>query len=116
MKLPSDFKKSISDRFYDKEILRIGETQVVEADGAVKRNYDNVTGSFMGNVRLMNFQEIQKDYGLDYEIDVAITCDTSILIVVDELVEYNNVRYRVTDVLPFDSHKMIVGKKWQAQQ
>lgn len=116
MQLPSNFKNTIAKTFYDKEVNRIGETQIIEADGAVKRNFDNVTGSFMGNVRLTNFKTIQKEYGLDYQIDVAITCDPSVILAADDVIEYMSTRYVVTDVLPFDSHKLIVGTKWQTQR
>lgn len=115
MRLPTDFKKAIADRFYDKTISILGEVETTEADGAVNKTYGEVTGTFKGNCRLVNFKQIQKEYGLDYQIDIAITCDTSVSIETGNLIEYAGVRYEVTDALPFDSHLLIVGAKWRNQ-
>lgn len=112
MIIPKDFKDAVAGTFYDKEINRIGETVITEDDGATRTEIGNVTGTFMGNPRLTNFKKVQEEYGLDYKIDIAITTSIDVYIDVDEVIQYGNVMYKVTDVLPFDSHKMIVGAVW----
>lgn len=116
MQIPTDFKTGIENAFYDKTITIIGESIVTEADGANKKNPNGeAIGTFTGNARLMNFKQVQKEYGLDYQIDIVVTCGVETSVVVGNIVEYNGVKYDVTDVLPFDSHKMIVGVKCHQQ-
>lgn len=115
MELPKTFKPTIAKVFYDKTISILGETVTTEADGAVNKVHDTVTGTFKGNARLTNFKLVQEEYGLDHEIDIAITCATTVSISTGDLIEYGGVRYEVTDVLPRDSHQMIVGNKWHNQ-
>lgn len=115
MLLPNDFQSTIAKTFYDKDITILGVDKVIEADGAISDTTTNVKGSFKGNPRLVNFKKIQKDYGLDYQIDIAVTCSPTEVVDQQDLIEYAGVKYDVTDVLPFDSHKLIVGTKWQSQ-
>lgn len=116
MLLPTDFKSKIADTFYDKTVSVLGETVTTEADGAVNKTHGAVTSTFKGNCRLVNFKQVQKEYGIDHEIDIAITCPTTVSMVTGTLIEYAGVRYEVTDVLPTDSHQMIMGRKWHNQQ
>lgn len=115
MLVPNDFKTKIEERFYDKTISILGQTVTTEADGAVNKSHDTVTGTFNGNCRLVNFKQVQKEYGLDHNIDIAITTSNDVSLVTGTLIEYNGVRYEVTDVLPTDTHQMIVGTKWRNQ-
>lgn len=112
MIIPKDFKEAVAGAFYDKEINRIGETLITEEDGATRTEIGAITGTFVGNPKLSNFKKVQEEYGLDYQIDIVITTSTDVLIDVDEVIQYDNVMYKVTDVLPFDSHKTIVGAIW----
>ena len=115
MLLPSDFKQTIADTFYDKTIVILGSVETEEADGAKKKTSGEPTGSFKGNCRLVNFKKIQKEFGLDYQIDIAITCDTDTPVAVGDHIQYAGVKYEVSDALPTDSHILIVGVKWQRQ-
>jgi len=115
MLLPDQFQQQIADTFYDKTVSILGSVTTTEADGATKKTHGEVTGSFKGNCRLTNFKQVQKEFGLDYQIDILITCATTTSVVVGDSIEYAGVKYNVTDVLPFDSHNMIVGVKWRHQ-
>lgn len=115
MELPSNFKPTISNAFYDKTISILGVTETIEADGAVNKTHGAVTSTFKGNCRLSNFKQVQEEYGIDHDISIIVTCGTEVSISTGILFEYNGVRYEATDVLPFDSHQMIVGEKWQIQ-
>lgn len=116
MQLPATFNNSIKNAFYDKTVSILGVTEVKEADGAVHKTSNSIVGTFKGNCRLVNFKQIQKEFGLDYQIDIAITTETNVSITAETLISYAGVTYQVTDVLPFDSHVMIVGAKWRNQQ
>lgn len=116
MQLPNNFQSTIANTFYDKTVSILEPTKTTETDGAVTYTGGyTVKGNFKGNPRLVNFKKIQKEYGLDYQIDIAITCGVDTSVFQEDILEYNGVRYEVTDVLPFDSHKLIVGAKWQRQ-
>lgn len=113
MLLPHNFKSTIAGAFYDKEISILGENSTIDAEGGRTVKGGTVTGTFKGNVRYENLKEVQKDYGLDYQIDIAITTDPSVIIMVGKIVKYANRTYRIRDVLPSDSHLMIVGVLWK---
>ncbi len=112
MIIPQDFQDSMSKHFYDKTVERVGETLITEEDGATHTELSAITGTFEGNVRLTNFKKVQEQYGLDYAIDLTVTTMNDTMIEIDEVIQYSGITYKVTDVLPFDSHKMIVGVKW----
>lgn len=98
--------------FYDKtvEIGSMKTTTDLEG-GVVCDNFEPVD-SFQGNVSFSNCKKIQEEYGLDYQIDISVTCDYRI-IEKDNMLKYESIIYKVTDVLRFDSHVLIIGTKWQ---
>lgn len=108
-------KKAIADAFYDKVISILGTTTVTETNGAVRKNTSAVVGTFKGNVRYTNFTQIKEQFGIGYEINVAISTLTDTAVQTGDAIEYAGVKYRVADVFPFDSHKLIVGQKWQVR-
>ena len=116
MLVTQKFKNAIEKAFYDKVITILSATDTKEADGATKRVPQSATGTFKGNARLTNFKSIQKDYGLNYQIDIAITTTTDVPVTVGDAIEYAGIKYRVTDALPMDSHKLIVGAKWSSSK
>lgn len=105
-------KQKIADTFYDKEILVLESKTITDSEGGISYKGLTVKESFMGNVSFSNNKTIQEDYGLDYEIDVSITTDYGKLKHHD-LIKYKDIVYDVTDILPSDSHYLIVGVKWQ---
>lgn len=112
MKIPKEFIDVISNTFYDKTVEILKNVITVDEEGGVTKKGIEVVDTFKGNVSFSNCKEIQKDYGLDYEINIAITTYIDTKIKISDLVKYNNIIFEVTDVLPFDSHLLIVGVKW----
>lgn len=110
MLLPANFNSIVADTFYDKTVL-ILETTTTSTDGWVSKT-GTTTGTFKANVQFSNLGEIQSQLGLTEQIDVALTCASSVSLAVDGLFSYNGVTYKATAVIPYDSHKKIVGNKW----
>lgn len=111
MYIPKTMTKAIADAFYDKRIEVLIDNTITDAEGGVIYRGTAVVDSFYGNVSFSNCKKIQEEYGLDYEIDIAITTDYELLRH-NQLIKYNDVVYNVTDILPTDSHFLIVATKW----
>lgn len=103
--------KKIADIFYDKEIQILDESVSIDEEGGVISKGLNVIDTFKGNVNFSNCKKIQEDYGLDYEIDISITASNDTNICIANYIKYQDVIYNVTDVLPSDSHVLIVATK-----
>ena len=110
MYIPKTMKSKIANTFYDKTIYILSNTELTDEEGGVISNSDEVIGSFKGNVNFSNFKKIQEDYGLEYNIDMAIT--TNYEVAVNDFIKYENIIYTVTDVIKNDSHYMVVATKW----
>lgn len=106
-------KKKIADTFYDKTVSILSKVESFDAEGGVTSKGLTVTGTFNGNVSFSNCKEIQEEYGLDYSIDISITTGTDTTIAINDIIQYNEIVYMVTDVLPSDSHILIVANKWR---
>ncbi len=114
MLVNANFQSLIANTFYDKEISIIGYTDTTDVEGDfVKSSSSVVLGTFKGNVQYKNFKEVQNDYGIDKQIDVYITTGTDTTINIDDFIQYNNVTYKVTDVLTYDTHKVVMGSIWE---
>lgn len=111
MLLPNDFKETIAETFYDKDINIHEKIETQDAEGGRKKVAGDLITTFKGNVRYTNLKEIQEEYGLTYQIDIAITTHYED-ISVDDLIKYKDVTYVVTDAIPNDSHIFIVGVKF----
>lgn len=112
MYIPNQMKKEIARVFYDKTVEVLASNVTTDAEGGViYKGYDTVD-TFKGNVNFSNCKQIQEEYGLDYNIDVSITSNYDNL-KINSLVKYNDVVYNVTDILPSDSHVLIVATKWR---
>lgn len=112
MYLPSNFKQIIADHFYDKSIDVIDKTVTTDTEGGVIKMGTTTKSTFNANVRVTALNEVQQELGLVETIDIAITCDPSTEVSVDDLLQYAGRQYVATDVIPYDSYKMIVGRKW----
>lgn len=113
MYIPKTMKKQIANAFYDKTVSVLRKDKTIDAEGGViSKGYEAVS-EFKGNVSFSNCKEIQEQYGLEYQIDVSITTLPTTVINIDDIIKYGNVIFKVTDVLPFDSHKLVVAVKWQ---
>lgn len=132
-------KKQIAKYFYDKGILVLNKTTSRDAEGGLHTTAGNVSYKFYGNVNFSNFGKIQEDYGLDYNIDISITAspetfedkvylgDTElvyerdkiyikntndILLGLNDIISYGGKEYRVSNIIPFDSHILVLGQ-WE---
>ena len=112
MYIPKTMTRAIANAFYDKTVEVMSGNTITDAEGGVNYRGLAVVDSFKGNVSFSNCKKIQEEYGLDYEIDISITTDYE-LITHNQLIKYNNVIYNVNDVLPSDSHFLIVATKWR---
>lgn len=113
MLIPEIMTNKISIFFYDKTVNIMSNTITADAEGGINYKGLNVADSFKGNVSFSNCAKIQEEYGLDYLINIAITTHPDVNININDIIQYDNVLYNVKDVLKFDSHKMVVGVKWQ---
>ena len=109
MYIPSSFKDAIANAFYDKNIAIINMERSKDAEGGALINGGDVIGMFTGNVRTTRLAQIREQYGLDYDIDIAVSTHYQMLRIGDHI-GYNTKIYEVRECIPFDSHFMIVGK------
>lgn len=111
MYIPKSMMKTMANTFYDKTIGILEKQTTIDAEGGVtSKGYEEID-TFKGNVSFSNCKKIQEDYGLDYEIDISITTNKALNI--NDMINYDDVVYTVTDVLPSDSHVLIVGTQWR---
>ena len=113
MYIPQTMKNKIANTFYDKTVEIMSNQTIVDAEGGVTSKGLAVIDSFNGNVSFSNCKKIQEEYGLDYEIDISITADIDTDISINNYIKYNDIIYDVTDILPSDSHILIVATKWR---
>ena len=106
-------KNKIAKAFYDKTVEVLTNSVITDAEGGVTSKGLEVISNFNGNVSFSNCKKIQEEYGLDYEIDISITTSTDTSISINDYIKYDNVIYNVSDVLPSDSHILIVATKWR---
>ncbi len=112
MYIPKSMMKQIAKTFYDKEVSVLVKIDSIDAEGGViSKGYD-VLNKFKGNVNFSNCKQIQEEYGLDYNIDVSITTNYNSLNI-NDIIKYQDVVYKVTDILPSDSHILVVATKWR---
>ena len=112
MFIPNQMKKQMAKVFYDKTVEVMTSNVITDAEGGVNYKGLAVKDNFNGNVNFSNCKKIQEEYGLDYDIDVSITTNYDSL-KHNDLIKYNDVVYNVTDILPSDSHVLIVATKWR---
>lgn len=139
MYIPKRMKTSIAKYFYDKGILVMTKTQTRDSEGGLKNGSNKVNYKFYGNVSFSNFGTIQENYGLDYKIDISITASPEnfedkvylgdaelvyetdkiyikqtgdLVLGLDDIISYAGKEYRVTNIIPSDSHILILGQ-WQ---
>lgn len=110
MLLPANFSQTIADTFYDKTVSLLSKTKTT-SDGWVTET-GTASSTFKANVQFDKLAEVQSQLGLTEQIDVSITCATSVGISIDDLFSYNSQTYKATAVVPHDSHLMVVGRKW----
>lgn len=110
MNLPTDFKNKISEKFFDKSFSIYTSTEEVDSEGFSRMSVEETETTFMGNVRFDSMDKIQKDYGLDDEIQMAITTHTDIE--AGTIIGYNDRTYKVIRGITFDSHYLLLAQEW----
>jgi hypothetical protein len=105
-------KTKIASVFYDKEVEVLSASESMDAEGGVIYKGLDVVDTFKGNVNFSNCKKIQEEYGLDYQIDISITTDYDLL-EINDIIKYQEIIYNVTDILPSDSHLLVVATKWR---
>lgn len=113
MYIPKTMKDKIANTFYDKTVEIMSKQTTIDAEGGINSKGLTVTSNFNGNVSFSNCKSIQEEYGLDYNIDIAITSHVNTNVAINDIIKYENVIYNVTDVLKSDSHVLIVATKWR---
>ena len=114
MLFPDNAKSKIAKAFYDKTVKIYAKTETVDEEGGIVNGFI-AKGTFKGSVRFNSLGELQSELGLTRNIDIAVSCPTDTKVEVDDLLEYNGIKYIVTDALPRDSHKFLMGEKWRAE-
>ena len=109
MFVSDNFKNEIANFFYDKTIYLLTDTMVTDSEGDVTRTLEISSSSFSGNPNFSNLKAIQEDLGIKENIDIYITTSIDTQISNNDFISYNDVKYKVTSVIPYDSHLGIVG-------
>lgn len=108
MKIPNEFKKVISDTFYDKDIEIWTEGTIRDNEGAdigtgKVENIDN----FKGNFQFATREYIRQEYGQEIEANAIVTCDKTIAQIGNILV-YNRNDYTIKSKIISDSHTTLL--------
>ncbi len=115
MKIPSSFKKSIKNTFYDKEVEIYGEpTAKDDGQGFITQEATATGETFKGNVQFDNFEELKTDYGLTEKVDIAISTDYELS--AGSIIGYGGILYKVSRILERDSHNLLTATKWVNQE
>lgn len=112
MLIQDSFKNAISKTFYDKEISILSDTIITDSEGDATRTIGSSSSSFFGNANFTNLKAIQEELGITESVDIYITTSTDTNISLNDFISYNNVVYKITSVVPYDSHLGIVGTIW----
>lgn len=110
MKIPTSFTSAISNTFYDKTVTKYATSTTTDSEGFVRKTVGN-TSTFLGNVRMDNLNKLQEDYGIKQEINLAITTNADLT--TNDVLSYDGIKYDVVGVFEFDSHNLILCRKWK---
>ena len=110
MNIPETFKKAISDTFYDKEVdvYDILEETGEELD-VVRKKGNIIEKSLKCNIHQTSNDLVLKDYGLNIEANIMITCDNTIAKIGD-ILTCKGQDYTITGKLTHDSHIKLFAK------
>lgn len=103
MNIPEEFKNTIASVFYDKKADIYNAEEIVGEELDVERVKGKLKEPLECNVQFIGNEVAKKDYGLDIEASIMITCKSSVGEIGDFLV-YDNKDYYITGKLPLDSH------------
>lgn len=108
MKIPNEFKKVISDTFYDKDIEIWTSGTIKDDEGAIigDRKQDKID-EFKGNFQFTTREYIQQEYGKEIEANAIVTCDKTIAEIGNILV-YDSKEYIIKSLVVSDSHTTLL--------
>lgn len=109
MNIPEEFKNTIASAFYDKKVEIYIPKEIVGEELDVERVKGDLKESLECNVHFIGNEVAKKDYGLDIEANIMITCESSTGQIGDFLV-YDNKDYCITGKLPLDSHTKLFAR------
>ena len=115
MYLPDKAKDAIAKHCYTKTIAILEKSAQVDSQGAYMESVGAVKSTFKGSIRFINRGEEQTEAGLILAADVQINCASETAVAVGDLLQYENVVYVAKEVFPYDSHKTIMGEKWESK-
>lgn len=113
MLFPDSAKHAISEAFYDKEVAVLSREVALDDQGGVIASEAVAKSTFKANVRFAALEKVREQFGIVEKIDIAITCSPQTGIAGTDLLSYADKQYSVVDMLRFDSHLLIVGKRWR---
>lgn len=104
MNIPEMFKKAIADTFYDKTVDIYETIEEIGEELDVIRKKGNIKQPNLScNVHSIGNEVAQRDYGLNIEANIMITCSDT-LAEIGDIIVYNNKNYIITGKLTPDSH------------
>lgn len=112
MQIPDDFKSVIADTFYDKTITLYTVEEVVDEEGWARMS-ETESDSFVGSVSFSELAKVQEEYGLREAIDMVVSTHEDVS--VGSVLGYGDHLYKVVSAIPFDSHYLILAKKWSSK-
>lgn len=110
MNIPEAFKKAIADTFYDKTVDIFGTIEEIGEELDVTRKKGDIKQPNLScNVHSIGNEVAQKDYGLNIEANIMLTCNDTVADLGDMLI-YDDKIYIITGKLTPDSHVKIFAK------
>ncbi len=110
MQIPDLFKQTIANTFYDKELkIMTTEKETIRDDegSVIESEKDILKESIMGNFQYSTLEKVQQEYGKEMIAECIVTCANT-LATVDDILVYQNKKYEIKAIIPYDSHKTIL--------
>ena len=110
MNISSEFKDIISDTFYDKEIDVYNTTEDIGEELDCTREKGEIKQANLScNIHFTSNEVLKKEFGLDIEANIMVTCNTTVAEIGD-IITYQNQDYDVTGKLKPDSHTKLFAQ------
>ena len=110
MNISSEFKEIISSVFYDKQIDVYDIVENVGEELDCTREKGEIKQAKLScNVHFTSNEMVKKDFGLDIEVNIMVTCDTTVAQIGD-IITYQNQDYTITGKLTPDSHTKLFAQ------
>ena len=110
MQIPEQFKQVIADTFYDKELkIMTTEKETIRDDegSVIESEKDILKETIKGNFQFSTLEKVQQEYGKEMIAECIVTCNDTIA-TVDDVLIYQDKKYEIKAIIPYDSHKTIL--------